>query len=58
MGGPRLIVCPMTLPMDFEVVGDISGIETIPRIEYSGTWALRKRYGQGRWRKMKIKTFI
>jgi len=44
--------------MDFEVVGDISGIETIPRIEYSGTWALRKRYGQGRWRKMKIKTFI
>jgi hypothetical protein len=40
--------------MDFEVVGDISGIETIATgsgIRERGR--LRKRYGQGRWRKRK-----
>jgi hypothetical protein len=33
--------------MDFEVVGDISGIETIARIGYSGTWALAKTLWTG-----------
>jgi hypothetical protein len=40
--------------MDFEVVGDISGIETIATgagIRERGR--LRKRYGRGRWRKRK-----
>ena len=40
--------------MDFEVVGDIGGIETIATgsgIRERGR--LRKRYGQGRWRKRK-----
>jgi hypothetical protein len=43
--------------MDFEVVGDISGIETIATgagIRERGR--LRKRYGRGR--EMKIKAFI
>jgi hypothetical protein len=40
--------------MDFEVVGDITGVETIA----SGSGIrerarLRKRYGLGRWRKRK-----
>jgi hypothetical protein len=40
--------------MDFEVVGEITGIETIA----VGTGIrilplLRKRYGKGRWRKLK-----
>jgi hypothetical protein len=40
--------------MDFEVVGDISDIETIAAgsgIRERGR--LRKRYGRGRWRKRK-----
>jgi hypothetical protein len=40
--------------MDFEVVGDISGFETIATgsgIRERGR--LRKRYGRGRWRKRK-----
>jgi hypothetical protein len=40
--------------MDFEVVGDITGVETIATgsgIRERGR--LRKRYGQGRWRKRK-----
>jgi hypothetical protein len=40
--------------MDFEVIGDISGIETIATgsgIRERGR--LRKRYGRGRWRKRK-----
>jgi hypothetical protein len=40
--------------MDFEVVGDITGIETIASgscIRERGR--LRKRYGLGRWRKRK-----
>jgi hypothetical protein len=40
--------------MDFEVVDDIGGIETIATgsgIRERGR--LRKRYGQGRWRKRK-----
>jgi hypothetical protein len=40
--------------MDFEVVGDIGGIETIAAgsgIRERGR--LRKRYGRGRWRKRK-----
>jgi hypothetical protein len=40
--------------MDFEVVGNITGIETIAT--GSGIRErrrLRKRYGQGRWRKRK-----
>jgi hypothetical protein len=40
--------------MDFEVVGEISGIETIATgagIRERGR--LRKRYGRGRWRKRK-----
>ena len=40
--------------MDFEVVGDISGIETIAtRSGIRERGRLRKRYGQGRWRKRK-----
>jgi hypothetical protein len=40
--------------MDFEIVGDLSGIETIA----TGTGIrervrLRRLYGKGRWRKMK-----
>jgi len=40
--------------MDFEILGDIAGIETIA----AGSGArelprLRKRYGRGRWRKLK-----
>jgi hypothetical protein len=40
--------------MDFEVVGDITGVETIASgsgIRERGR--LRKRYGLGRWRKRK-----
>jgi hypothetical protein len=40
--------------MDFEIVGDITGIETIAT--GSGIrelLRLRKRYGRGRWRKRK-----
>jgi hypothetical protein len=40
--------------MEFEVVGEISGVETIAAgsgIRERGR--LRKRYGQGRWRKRK-----
>jgi hypothetical protein len=40
--------------MDFELVGDITGIETIAAgsgIRELGR--LRKRYGKGRWRKRK-----
>ena len=40
--------------MDFEVLGEINGAETIARgagIRELGR--LRKRYGQGRWRKRK-----
>jgi hypothetical protein len=40
--------------MDFEVVGEITGIETIAvgtRIRILPL--LRKRYGKGRWRKLK-----
>jgi hypothetical protein len=40
--------------MDFEVIGDITGIETIAAgsgIRERGR--LRKRYGHGRWRKRK-----
>jgi len=40
--------------MDFEVVGDITGVETIASgsgIRERGP--LRKRYGLGRWRKRK-----
>jgi hypothetical protein len=40
--------------MDFEVVGDISGIETIATgAGIRERERLRKRYGRGRWRKRK-----
>jgi hypothetical protein len=40
--------------MDFQVVGDISGIETIATGSGIRELArLRKRYGHGRWRKRK-----
>jgi hypothetical protein len=40
--------------MDFEVVGDVSGIETIATGSGSRKRGrLRKRYGRGRWRKRK-----
>jgi hypothetical protein len=40
--------------MDFEVVGDITGIETIASGSAVREIArLRKRYGRGRWRKRK-----
>jgi hypothetical protein len=40
--------------MDFEVVGDITGIETIASGSAIREIArLRKKYGRGRWRKRK-----
>jgi hypothetical protein len=40
--------------MDFDVVSDIAGIETIARGSGIRELArLRRRYGQGRWRKRK-----
>jgi len=40
--------------MDFEIIGKISEIETIATGgSIRGLARLRKRYGRGRWRKMK-----
>ena len=40
--------------MDFEIIGKISEIETIATgRSIRGLARLRKRYGRGRWRKMK-----
>ena len=40
--------------MHFEIVGEISGIETIAAGHSIGDLArLRKMYGEGRWRKLK-----
>lgn len=40
--------------MDFEIVGDISAVETIAvGREIHDRARLRRRYGRGRWRKVK-----
>ena len=40
--------------MDFEIVGDLSGIETIAAgLGIRDVRRLRRLYGRGRWRKMK-----
>ena len=40
--------------MDFEIVGEITAIETIATgRSILGLGRLRKRYGMGRWRKLK-----
>lgn len=40
--------------MDFEIVGGISGIETIVvGADVRGRARLRKQYSRGRWRKLK-----
>ena len=40
--------------MDFEIIGEIEGIETIAAGNGIRDLArLRKKYGQGRWRKLK-----
>jgi hypothetical protein len=40
--------------MHFEIIGEISGVETIAvGMGVRGRTRLRKRYGRGRWRKLK-----
>lgn len=40
--------------MDFEIIGDITDVETIATSQSIQALArLRKRYGKGRWRKRK-----
>ena len=48
-----------TTRMDFDIVGDITQIETIARGSGIRDRArLRKQYGQGRWRKLKGVAYV
>ena len=45
--------------MDFEIVGEITQIETIARgSSIRGRARLRRQYGQGRWRKLKGVAYV
>jgi len=49
------------LPCSFEVVGEISNVQTIAagrRVRQLGPGRLKKLYAPGRWRKMKGKALI
>jgi hypothetical protein len=40
--------------MDFEIIGEIAGVETIAtNLSIRDVRLLRRRYGRGRWRKLK-----
>ena len=45
--------------MDFEIIGEITEIETIARGRGVKSRArLQRQYGQGRWRKLKGKAYV
>ena len=45
--------------MDFEIVGEITHIETISRGSGIRNYArLQRRYGQGKWRKLKGVAYV
>lgn len=45
--------------MHFEIIGEVEGIETIAvGRAIRDLQRLRRRYGPGRWRKLKIKRFL
>lgn len=45
--------------MDFEIIGEITEIETIARGRgVKNRTRLQRQYGQGRWRKLKGKAYV